>query len=146
MKQDLQQRVLNSTWHEVVFFQLRSLSLPQLFEDEIQNTEVKGQDIHTATAESVREMVKFTTNVEIAKLAVNATLETAYGNANRTIFEAEAVQSTVSEVIKRQADAFQWMKANLTFENTEILSYLKNNLIKDYAEGKMLMQLDMTNM
>jgi hypothetical protein len=36
-------------------------------------------------------MVKFTTNVEIAKLAVNATLETAYGNANRTIFEAEAV-------------------------------------------------------
>lgn len=91
MKQDLQQRVLNSTWHEVVFFQLRSLSLPQLFEDEIQNTEVKGQDIHTATAESVREMVKFTTNVEIAKLAVNATLETAYGNANRTIFEAEAV-------------------------------------------------------
>jgi len=44
-------------------------------------------------------MVKFTTNVLIAQKAVNATLETAYGNANRTIFEAEAVASTVSEVV-----------------------------------------------
>lgn len=101
MKKDLQDRVANSTWHQVVFFQLRSISLPQRFEDEIQNTEVKGQDIHTATAESEREMVKFTTNIKISELAVNATLETAYGNANRTIFEAEAVKNTVSEVVER---------------------------------------------
>lgn len=42
MKEDLQVRVMNSTWHEVVFFQLRSISLPDAFELEIQNTEVKG--------------------------------------------------------------------------------------------------------
>jgi len=100
MKQDLQERVLNTTWHEVVFFQLRSIALPQDFEREIQNTEVKGQDIHTATKESERENVKFNTNVRISELAVNATLETAYGNANRTIFEAEAVATTISEKIK----------------------------------------------
>ena len=32
MKEDLQVRVRNSTWHEVTFFQLRSLSLPDKFE------------------------------------------------------------------------------------------------------------------
>ena len=61
MKADLQDKVLSDTWHEVEFFQLRSLSLPDAYENEIQNTEVKGQDIHTATAELAREMVKFET-------------------------------------------------------------------------------------
>jgi len=42
MKADLQARVVNDTWHEIKFFQLRSLSLPDQFEYEIQNTEVKG--------------------------------------------------------------------------------------------------------
>jgi len=66
MKKDLQERVMNSTWHEVVFFQLRSISLPDAFESEIQNTEVKGQDIHTATSEFNRDQIKFDTNVLIA--------------------------------------------------------------------------------
>lgn len=66
MKKDLQKRVMESTWHEVVFFQLRSISLPDAFEQEIQNTEVKGQDIHTANSELLREQVKFKTNVNVA--------------------------------------------------------------------------------
>jgi len=99
MKADLQSQVLSDTWHEVEFFQLRSLSLPVAYENEIQNTEVKGQDIYTATAELAREMVKFETSVKIAGLAVNATLETAYGNGNKTIFEAAAIQSTIADVI-----------------------------------------------
>ena len=35
MKQDLQLKVLSDTWHEVEFFQLRSLSLPDAYENEI---------------------------------------------------------------------------------------------------------------
>jgi len=63
MKADLKSKVIQSTFHEVVYFQLRSISLPDLFENEIQNTEVMGQDIHTADAEYSREEVKFITNV-----------------------------------------------------------------------------------
>lgn len=59
MKKDLKERVLESTWHEVIFFQLRSLSLPDAFENEIMNTEVKGQDILKARSEANRENVKF---------------------------------------------------------------------------------------
>jgi regulator of protease activity HflC (stomatin/prohibitin superfamily) len=35
MQEDLVQKVKAATWHEVVFFQLRSLSLPDAFEQEI---------------------------------------------------------------------------------------------------------------
>lgn len=143
MKQDLQDQVLAATWHEVVFFQLRSLSLPDAFENEIQNTEVKGQDIHTATAEVARENVKFNTSVLVASAAVNATLEAAYGAANKTIFEAEAVSSTIKEVIQNQALAFVYMKANLTFDNSGVIGYLKQNLVKDYTDGKMAISMDL---
>ena len=49
--EDLKKNVLDLTWHEVVFFQLRSLSLPDDYEREIEITEVKGQDILKAQAE-----------------------------------------------------------------------------------------------
>lgn len=55
MKEALVLQVREKTFHIVEFFQLRSLSLPSPFEDEIQKTEVKGQDIKTATAEIARE-------------------------------------------------------------------------------------------
>lgn len=35
MFEDLKDQVLKQTWHEIVFFQLRSLSLPDAFEAEI---------------------------------------------------------------------------------------------------------------
>ena len=82
MKTDLEKDVLSKTFHNVIFFQLRSLSLPNAFENEIRNTEVKGQDINTADAELLRETVKFRTSVFVARSAMNATIETAYGEAN----------------------------------------------------------------
>lgn len=143
MKLDLQTQVLLKTYHEVVFFQLRSLSLPDAFENEIQNTEVKGQDINTANAELLRDTVKFKTSVLVADLARNSTVETAYGEGNKTYYQAVAESSTVSEVIKAQSGAYKEMMANLTFSNTDVISYMKNNLIKDYDNGKIAMQLDL---
>jgi hypothetical protein len=62
-------------------------------------------------------MVKFETSVIIANLAVNATLETAYGNANKTEYEAMAIQSTIADVIMMQTKSFKKMKTDLTFTN-----------------------------
>ena len=55
MFKDLKEKVKAATWHEVIFFQLLSINLPDAFEQEIQNTEVKGQDILKAEAEIRRE-------------------------------------------------------------------------------------------
>lgn len=114
MKTDLKNAVAKQTYHDVEFFQLRSLNLPDAFEDEIKNTEVKGQDINTANAELLRDQVQFTTSVEVAKLAINSTVETAYGEANKTIFAALAEKSTIKDVIVAQAGAYKSMKNNFT--------------------------------
>jgi hypothetical protein len=87
-------------------------------------------------------MVKFETQVKIADLAVNATLETACGNGNKTIFEAAAIQSTIADVIQMQTTSFKKMKTDLNFDNDQVMEYLKKNLIKDYGSGRIALVLD----
>ena len=142
MQDDLQKDVLAATWHEVVFFQLRSLSLPDDFEFEIQNTEVKGQDILKAESEFKRDKVRFQTNVIVAQKAVISTLEQAYGNANQTVFEAQAIEKTISEVINKQATSFKTMKTELGWGNEEIIKYLKTSLIKDLPDTKQTFKIE----
>merc|ERR1711935_528978 len=119
MKTDLQIQVKDKTFHEVVFFQLRSLNLPDAFENEIKNTEIKGQDIKTAEAELERDSVMFETGVKVARSAVNATVESAYGEGNKTVYQAQAEASTISEVIKAQSTAYKGMKDDLKFDTAE---------------------------
>lgn len=137
MKEDLKVKISDNTWHDVVFFQLRSLNLPNNFEDEIKNTEVKGQDINTANAELLRDRVMFETSVKVAQLAVNGTVETAYGEGNKTEAQAKAEASTIQEVIKAQSQAYAYMISNLSFGSDEIIKYLQNSLIKDYDKGRL---------
>lgn len=59
----------------------------------------------------------FETSVKVASLAVNATVETAYGEGNKTVYSATAEASTISQVIHDQSGAYKSMKANLTFGN-----------------------------
>lgn len=84
----------------------------------------------------MREQVKFNTSVIVADLAVNATLEAAYGKGNKTIFEARATQTTISEVLTKQAKAYKKMMTDLTFDKDQVLEYMRHNLIKDYSTGK----------
>jgi hypothetical protein len=63
---------------------------------------------------------------------MNATIETAYGDANKTVFKAKADASTIFDVINTQVAGYKSMKTNLTFDNDQIMTYLKNSLIKDY--------------
>jgi len=99
LKDNLVKAVRTKTDHIVEFFQLRSLSLPTMFEREIQNTEVKGQDIETALAEIQREVVKFETMLVVAKSARKEILERAYATANQTEQEARAIESTIKDVV-----------------------------------------------
>ena len=69
-------------------------------------------------------------------MAVNGTVEKARGEANRTIFDAEAVESTIKDVIKMQAEEYKTMTSELGFKPKQIVGYLKANLIRDYTEGK----------
>jgi len=131
-----------------MFFQLRSLNLPDEFENEIQNTEVKGQDIFTANKELERDRVLFATSVDVANKAVNSTISQAYGEANQTIYAAVAEASTIKDVITAQASAYKTMKQTftdlgMTFTEENIVSYLQNSLIKDYHNSKVSIAIDL---
>lgn len=102
---------------------------------------MKGQDILKSEKERAREEVKFNTNVAVARLAVNATLESAYGQGNKTVYEAEATAATVRDVIKNQAVAYGEMKTSNGLDNDQLLLYMKHNLIKDYSSGKIAIGL-----
>jgi len=41
-----------------------------------------------------------------------------------------------------QTDSFKIMKTDLSFTNNEIMEYLKKNLIKDYASGRIALVLE----
>ena len=133
---DLQTKVLELTWHEVVFFQLRGLSLPASYEHEIETTEVKGQDILKAQAEQHRDYVYFNTTVAVETLRVNATLEAAHGNADKLRYEGQSYWSTIGNVTQLQADAIAEMQRTLSFSSADIVQYLRTNLLRDYGTGK----------
>lgn len=143
MLEDLQSKVLALTWHRVEFFQLRSIKLPTAYENEIENTEVKGQDILKAQAEQQREFVKFNTSIAVETLRVNATLEEATGNAQKIIYEGLSYQNTIGEVTTAQADSIVSMKQNLGFANSDLIEYLRSNLLRDYQSGRIAMHLDL---
>ena len=42
------------------------------------------------------------------------------------------------------AYAFKEMKQNLTFENEQILQFMKTNLIKDYDTGRLAIKLELS--
>jgi hypothetical protein len=42
------------------------------------------------------------------------------------------------------AIAFKEMKKNLTFDNEQILQFMKLNLIKDYNQGRLAMKLELS--
>ena len=115
---------------------------------EIQNTEVKGQDIFTANKELERDRVLFATSVDVANKAVNSTISQAYGEANQTSYAAVAEASTIKDVITAQASAYKTMKQTftdlgMTFTEENIVSYLQNSLIKDYDKSKVSIAIDL---
>ena len=142
MKKDLEDQISSKTWHDVKFFQLRSLSLPRAFEAAIEQTEVVDQDIQKAKQEKERDQVMFDTSVLIARLKMNSTFEEAYGVSNMTVLERMGYQSKVGENMKKQAEAITEMKTTLGFDNDQVIQYMKNNMLRDYSKGRVAMQLD----
>ena len=47
----------------------------------------------------------------------------------------------MKDVIKKQAEAYGKMKTDNALDNDQLLLYMKHNLIKDYADGKIAISL-----
>lgn len=70
----------------IQFLQLRSVDLPNLFEDAIQESEVKKQDIKKAEAELNKVKVEVDTRIKAAQFQKNVTIVIAIFNYLKIIF------------------------------------------------------------
>jgi hypothetical protein len=73
---------------------------------------------------------------------MNSTFENAYGEGNKTVFERLGYQSQVQKNMEKQAKAITDMKTTLGLDNSHVIQYMKNNMLRDYKKGRVAMQLD----
>merc|ERR1712232_156367 len=110
---------------EVPFFQLRTVHLPDEFEEAIKDTQVKQQEIHIASLEQKTQKVQFETNVIKAHQAVKVMHNQASAEAASILAQNKAYceqykvsQSLQSEALKKLMLAAGW-------DSKQLLEYLR---------------------
>jgi hypothetical protein len=98
MKQRLDARLRVDMYTQVVFFQLRSIDLPDDYELALQLTEVTKQDILKAEAEKNKNNVTQQMRVEVADISQMITINQANGAAQSKKLKADSVAQTFLEI------------------------------------------------
>jgi hypothetical protein len=98
MKSGLDERLKKDLFCEVVFFQLRSIDLPDPYELSIQNTEVTKQSILRAEAERLKNNVTQQMYVSVSQIKTNVTQNDAIGLAQAKKLLVNASTSTFQQI------------------------------------------------
>ena len=143
MKKELANSFNTTCYSVIEALQLRTVDLPDQFEESIQETEVKKQDIEKAKAEENKVIVECETKVKEAEFQRNVTLNKALGDLvtieQNNIAEVQNVRITQLQ----QADAYLALKIHMRLNTTQLLEYIKAKLIKDYEHsGNMIIGLN----
>jgi len=136
IKDDFQKQ-LNQVFSKVCyshiqFLQLRSVDLPSLFEQAIQESEVKKQDIQKAYAELNKVRVEIDTKIKSAEFQKNVTINFAEGEAESLLKQNAAQIDSLKQVQNTQTQAYSNLKTNLGLTNQALLNFVKAKLIKTY--------------
>lgn len=116
----------------IQFLQLRSVDLPNLFEDSIQLSEVKKQDIQKAQAELNKVRVEVDTRIKAAEFQKNVAINIAEGEAGAIAKENDANIQSLNKVQAAQAFGYTNLKSKLNMDNKNLLNFIKTKLIKNY--------------
>jgi len=139
IKEDFQVKlneIFNAQCYSTIqFLQLRSVDLPSLFEQAIQESEVKKQDIQKAYAELNKVKVEVDTKIKTADFQKNVTINIAEGEADALLKQNAASVDSLKQVQNTQTTAYSNLKNNLGLSNQALLNFVKAKLIKTY-EGK----------
>lgn len=119
---------------DVPFYQLRAVTLPQEFENAIQDTEVKKQDIQTATAEKDNQEVQMETKVLQAKQQAQAIALAANATAQSTILNMDAYVQQFNLAQALQAEALKPIYDKLDKNETLLLEYMNARTLRDHPD------------
>ncbi len=111
---------------------MRSVDLPNLFEEAIQESEVKKQDIKKAEAELNKVRVEVDTKIKSAEFQKNVTINIAEGEAEAMLTENKAETDSLKKVQTSQTDSYKKLKDNLELQTPELMKFIKTKVIKSY--------------
>jgi len=107
----------------------------------IQNTEISRQDILKAEAEKMKNKITLTTQVDVARIGKNITINQANATAMSKVVKVNATAGTFYNVQDKMAGAYAALKTNLTFANKDLINYLQVQLVKPRPDGQLLVNL-----
>ena len=116
----------------IVFLQLRSVDLPSLFEESIQESEVKKQDILRAKAEQNKIMIEVDTKIKAAEYQKDVVINMAEGEAEAIYKQNKADVESLMKMQETQVNVYKNLKNTLGLDNNKLLNLMKSKLIKGY--------------
>ena len=126
----------------IKFFQLKNVDLPDPFEDAIQQTEVKKQDIEKAKAEKAKVEVEIETKIQIAEQNKNIILNNAQGEANAITSNNEAHVNAFNFTETNYIDGLYNVKEGANLTNQGLLNFIKASIIENYSGDHLIIALD----
>ncbi|CAD8047988.1 unnamed protein product [Paramecium sonneborni] len=120
------------------FFQLRSVDLPNDFENAIWSSEVKKQEIVKAQAQKNKTEVELETNKMTALYNREVVLNQAYGEANSTLSNGKAKADAFLTIQEANQQAMKSLKEHLKLNGKGVISYLQNKALRDYEGDDLL--------
>ena len=130
---ELNLRFDKNCFSNIQFLQLRSVNLPNLFEQSIQESEVKKQDIQKAQAEQNKVKIEIDTKIKAAEYQKNVIINKAEGEAQAIIKQNEAYVDALLRTQNTQTNAFKHLKDTLQLTNENLLDFMKTKIIKEYS-------------
>lgn len=117
----------------IQFLQLRSVDLPNLFEESIQESEVKKQDIEKAKAEQNKVKIEMDTKIKAAEFQKNVVINVAEGEAEAIFKQNQADVESLVKTQETQIMVYKNLKNTLGLDNKKLLELIKSKMIKDYS-------------
>ena len=105
-------------------FQLRSIDLPDSFEDALERAEVARQEIEIAQLNQQSALVQAQTLILEADAAKNRTIINANASAQAFIIQMQAQADSVNITLTAEQEAYYAFSQLLNMTSAELLSYL----------------------
>jgi len=125
----------------IQFLQLRSVDLPVLFEEAIQLSEVKKQDIKKAEAELNKVKIEVDTRIKSAEFQKSVNINIAQGEAKAILEQNHANTDSLKRNQETQAQAYHKLKSNLSLSTGDLLNLMKTKVLKNYDGRDMALNI-----
>lgn len=130
-----------NAFSEVPFFQLRTVHLPTPFENAIQDTQVKQQEIQIAVAEQNQNRVKYQTKVLQAEQAVHVLQNKALGEASAVLAKNEAYCNVYKLTQTLQAEAYAQIMKESGWNPSQLLDYVRIRAVRAHPSAHTVINL-----